>query len=111
MIHTCEQIDGTTVVCNEVLEGWPFMDRAIGEYVVFSTFTVVDGSITRQVLDWSATETHKYDSSTVIEYQDWIRANQPELEADLFRSFGGLNVTPDNVETHRELMAEWKAQR
>ena len=45
----------------------------------------------------------------VFVFQDWVRSTRPELDSDLFSNRGQRNITPDNVETHRELATEWLA--
>lgn len=52
------------------------------------------------------------DTLAEAEYRMWVRDNRPELMADLFDSVNqGLNYTPDTIDVHRELVAEWQAQR
>ncbi|NNE94782.1 MAG: hypothetical protein HKN24_02010, partial [Acidimicrobiales bacterium] len=45
----------------------------------------------------------------VIDFQEWVKDNRPELEDDLFSRRGERHITPENVETHRELATEWLA--
>ena len=107
--HTCTQADATTIVCDDVLEGFPFLTDPSG-YQVTNTYTVVDGRITHRVLDYTNTIGKRVDAARVIDYQEWVRANRPELESRLFNFFGSLRIRPDSLEPHREAIAEWKAQ-
>ena len=101
-------------MCDEVLEGHPFVDNPQG-YRISNTYTVVDGLITQQVFDaspWNEAQWfgHKFDPSRVWPYQQWVQANRPELEQELFADFAFLRMKPSTVETHRQLIAEWRAQ-
>ncbi len=106
---SCSQTDPSTVVCDLPYEGYAF--RTTNPILLPTTYTVVEGRITSQTLDASEMEGWYYDTNLRIEYQEWVRTSEPDLEGDLFRSFGSPSITPDNIETHRELIAEWRAQR
>jgi hypothetical protein len=113
LAHSCSQSDSTTIVCDEVLQGHPFVSNPNG-YRISSTYTLVDGLITEQVFDASPWGTGqwfdtKMDPARVWPYQQWVQANHPELEAELFSDFAFLRMTPSTVENHRQLIAEWRA--
>lgn len=111
--HACELADEDTLVCERVRDGAAF-GSPIGQT---STYTVVDGAITGE-----AFEEFLYDDepdpfpaylALTWEYQDWVRDNRPELNRDdsLFELRGKLRLDPETVETHRQLIQEWQAQR
>lgn len=109
--YSCEQADSTTVVCEVVIAGDAFWDAPPP---VTDTFTVDDGLITHQLYDTTTVLSDDPTGSNRLNYLGWIEGNRPELETSLFaqsESPGRLRVTPDNFETHRELIAEWRAQR
>ena len=101
-------------MCDEVLGGSPFFNDPSGRRIS-TTDTVVDSLITAQVLDastWNYSQwfERRMDVALVFPYQQWVQANRPELEEELFADFAFLRMTPDNVETHRQLIAEWRAE-
>jgi hypothetical protein len=84
------------------------------------TLTIVDGVITAQVIEIPQRSADPILDQVVDEYRQWVSENRPELEAALFdrRDIpSGTDArwpdwsTPDTVGTHRELVAEWMAQR
>lgn len=104
---SCTQPGPGAVVCDNVLEGHAFLS---GAPLTVDTLTVVDGLITHQEYDTLGARDE--DSFTLqVEYQTYVGANHAELEEDLFYQLGRLTITPDTVETHRQLIAEWSAQR
>ncbi len=107
--HTCTQADATTVVCDVMLEGSPFLSEQT-DFRDVNTYTVEDGLITHQLFDYTQSDSERMHSPRVVDYQEWVRVNRPELEDQLFEFFGTLRMTPGVVETHRELIAEWKSQ-
>jgi len=108
---SCVQADSTTVVCDIVSVGYRFLDG--GPVEQSNTYTVVDGRITH--LTWELTVFVGFGEARglKIEYQDWVRAERSEANVDeaLFAFLGTPLVVPETVETHRQLIAEWKAQR
>lgn len=110
--YSCVQADTTTVVCEVVIEGDAFWDVPPP---VTDTFTVEDGLITHQRYDTTALPVSPSDPANParLEYLGWVEENRPELEGSLFwsESLGRLRLSPDTAETHRELIAEWRAQR
>jgi hypothetical protein len=113
--RSCREVDATTLVCDERGQG-PFSSPP--DLPIYSEiFTVVDGRITQHALDLSAEDSFSPVGFVVpplpVEYEDWVRANRPELNPDgaLFEFLGKLLITPDTVEVHRQLIAEWVAQR
>ncbi|MBT8202662.1 MAG: hypothetical protein HKN74_10330 [Acidimicrobiia bacterium] len=105
---SCTQTDATTVVCDIVSAGDPFQEGIAHS----NTYTVVDGRIAELTYEW-VDDSGFFTRDRKIEYQDWVRANRGELNVDdgLFPHLGSLLVTPETAEVHRELIAEWKAQR
>lgn len=106
--YSCAQTDETTVVCDLILEGHALVPDAPPP--VTDTFTVVDGRITQQVYD---TTVSRFEDPFGLRlgYLVYVEENRPELENTLFslNRTGELRMTPDTVETHRELIAEWRA--
>lgn len=91
-------------------EGYPF--RTSEPILASNTFTVVDGRITHQTYTPDlTTPALLVEASLMLEYHEWVRVNRPESVDQLFWQFGVLRVTPDTLETHREFIAEWQAQR
>jgi len=108
--YSCKEVDATTLFCDILGEGYPFY-AAAGPNGLTHTYTVVDGRMTEEVSDGPLREIGS--ALTMREYHDWVRASHAELDVDgaLFETWGGLLITADTVETHRELIAEWRAQR
>jgi len=107
-VWSCTQADLTTVVCAEVLAGHAFLSEPLPPMT--DTFTVVDGLITHQEYDTSSVFVEPDTFPLRLEYQNYIASTRPELEDVLFSDLARMLVTPDTVETHRQLIAEWKAQ-
>lgn len=114
--HSCSPADATSVVCDVLYEGYAF--RSNDPVWVSNTYTVVDGRIVHQTFDFSTPEGRENEPqglddqvSLRFEYYEWIVANHRELEDELFSHFGVLSITPDTIDTHRELVTEWQAQR
>jgi hypothetical protein len=107
--HSCTESNASTVACALLYEGYAFAKS--DPNAISMIYTVVDGHITHQEFVGVEVEGHYYSTTLRIEYHDWVRANRSELEDELFRSFGTPSITPDTVETHRELIAEWRSQR
>lgn len=108
---SCTQTDASTVVCDELLEGSPFVEA--GDHVVTQTFTVIDGLVTRHVVDLVANEAEPFGTTQVAEYEGWVRQNRPDesIEQLFPGSVGEFIVSPDTVDTHRRLIAEWEDSR
>lgn len=113
--RSCSEVDATTLVCDERGQG-PFSSPP--DLPIYSEiFTVVDGRITQHILDLSDEDSFSPVGFVVpplpVEYEDWVRENRAELNPDgaLFEFLGKLLITPDTVEVHRQLIAEWVAQR
>lgn len=118
LAHACVQTDATTVVCEDVLDGHAFLtDDARSTFRATSTFTVIDGRITHWELDSNAPHFagligQKMDVKLHFEYRNWVLATRPAEERELFAGVGDLpDVTPETFERHRQLAAEWLAQR
>ena len=115
---SCSQVDDVTAACAEVWEGFAF--RRPDMESITHTLTIVDGVITFHVIEVPQRSADPILSNPVAEYRQWVSENRPELEAALFdrRDIpSGTDarwpdwITPDTAETHRELVAEWQAQR
>ena len=108
--YSCTQTDSTTVVCDIDSLGYPFYNPPVQHS---NTYTVVEGRITHLTYAVSSGSGIGGARRVKIEYQDWVRANRPELNVDdaLFEFLGTPLVVPETVVTHRQLIAEWKAQR
>ena len=108
---SCTQTNQTTIVCDIVSEGYPFFDG--GPVAHSNTYTVVDGRIAHLTYELTIWDGMKSARALNIEYQDWVRANRSELNVDdaLFEYLGTPLVVPETIETHRQLIAEWKEQR
>lgn len=104
----CAQSDTVTALCDEIREGYAFKNPS---HSANWTFTITDGLISKIVIDLVGNGT---DAAAVNSYRLWVDENRPELVDDLFASaFLGtqLQLTPDTIETHRQIVAEWQAQR
>jgi hypothetical protein len=104
----CEAVDAATLVCDEAREGFVF--KTEGHKVTW-TLTVGDGVITNLVLDVTQSTANGSDPLEVGRYRIWIGDNYPELEGELFADPITLAITPDNLDTHHQLVAEWQAGR
>lgn len=106
--YTCTQSDERTVVCDLVLAGHALVPDSPPSAT--DTFTVIDGLITHQVYDTTASR-FEDPYGLRLGYLVYVEENRPELENTLFSldRTGELRMTPDTVETHRELIAEWRA--
>lgn len=109
-VFDCVQGDATTVECTVVEEGNPFGTPEVTGKV--HTLTVVDGLIT----SWLFEEEIRVvpgASAAQFEYEDWVLANHPEMleKYELFEFPSRLVVNEATIEIHRQLIAEWKAQR
>jgi len=103
---SCTQPDAFTAVCDEVREGWAFPSPS---HSANWTFTIADGLIDSIVIDVVGQGT---DSSALRNYGSWVQQNRPELAGDLVNEFtGAWKLNPDTIDMHRELVAEWQAQR
>lgn len=107
-VLACEALDAAMVVCDEAREGFVF--KSAGHKATW-TLTVSDGLFTSLVFDLTESTANGSDPLEVGRYRIWIRDNHPELEAELFADPVTLSITPDNLETHRELVAEWSAEQ
>ena len=113
LAYTCDQTDPSTVVCKGVFEGHAFLSET-SDMQVTNTFTVEDGLITRHQFDarplhrafYLADKGRDIDRGPNGEYRQWVRENHPETG----NLFWAGHLTPDNVEKHRELIAEWRTQ-
>ena len=102
---SCTQPDASTVVCDEVREGFAFPNQS---HSANWTFTIADGLIDSIVIEVAGQGTN---SSALRNYGLWIGANYPEMAGDLINEFTGeWKLNPDTIETHRELVAEWQAR-
>ena len=106
-VLVCEPGAGGTAVCDEVREGFVFKSD---DHVVKWILTVEDGLITNLAFDVSESTANAADPLQVGRYQRWVGDNRPELEAELFTGFATMTLTPDTLETHRQLVAEWQAE-
>jgi len=108
-LYSCSETDSTTVSCAIRMEGNPFL---AGSFLTgaTSTFTIENGLITHEAFDPFG-DPHVGEKE--VAYHEWVRATHPDLNPDdsLFEFFGKPLIDPDTVETHRRLIAEWKAQR
>ena len=103
---SCTQADAATAVCEEIREGFAFQNPS---HSATWTVTFTDGLIDSIVVDLAGEGT---DQSALRTYGMWVNVNRPELAGDLVNEFSGeWKLTPDTVGTHRELIAEWLAQR
>ena len=102
-LFSCEQPDAETAVCEEAREGYAFLDPS---HSANWTITVTDGLISNIVIDVRG---DGESGNKVFAFQDWVKDTRPELDSDLFSNRGVRNITPENVETHRELATEWLA--
>ncbi|NNL98520.1 MAG: hypothetical protein HKO63_09985 [Acidimicrobiia bacterium] len=103
---TCSQLDAVTAVCDEVREGFAFKNPA---HSATWTFTIADGRIDSIVIEIMGEGT---DPAALRTYGAWVEQNRPEVAGDLINEFtGAWRLTPDTMETHRQLVAEWVAQR
>ena len=105
----CTQVDDVTAACQEVWEGSALARR--GDPHNNWTMTIVDGVITTHVIEVVPRPDNPIDSDLVGLYSTWIKENRPELEAELFESPLSLAITPETGPIHRELLAEWLADR
>ena len=113
LAYTCDQTDPSTVVCDGVYEGHAFLSET-SDMQVTNTFTVEDGLITHHQFDarplhragYYAEKGRDITTGPNAEYRQWVKENHPETG----NLFWAGHITPDNVETHRELIAEWRAQ-
>ncbi|MBT8217742.1 MAG: hypothetical protein HKN74_10320 [Acidimicrobiia bacterium] len=104
---SCTQTDPATAVCDEVREGFAFKNP---DHQATWTIGFVGGLIDSIVIEIGPND--GTDGSAVRTYAGWVGANHPDEAASLVNEFSGeLKVTPDNLERHRELVAEWVAQR
>lgn len=113
----CAESGPGSIECEMLLEGDPFLidscdEGALdGRLVGFvRTYTVTDGLIVNQSIDTAPCVPHA--DSSRREYHDWVRANHAEVNADdaLFETWGKPLITSDTVDTHRQLIAEWRVQ-
>ena len=114
----CAESGPDSIECEMLLEGDPFLIDSCGggaydgRLVGFvRTYTVTDGLIVNQSIGTAPCFPHA--DGPRREYHDWVRANHAEVNADdaLFETWGRPLITPDTVEMHRQLIAEWRAQR
>ena len=102
-ILSCEQPDTQTAVCEETREGYAFQNPS---HSATWTITIADGLISSVVIDLTG---DGVDAGKVTQYKTWVEANRADAADGLFGSFGERIVTPDNIETHRQLATEWLA--
>jgi hypothetical protein len=108
--YSCTQADEVTVVCDIILQGDAFVSEAP---TVTDTFTVEDGLIIKQVYDRSSSNyegTSSPDFSAIVDYQTYVEENA-DPQGLFGSSLGVLRINPTRVETHKQLIAEWRAQR
>ena len=65
----------------------------------------------RLALDTAVGSPHQAPLRLSVLYQDWVRSGYPEGDAGLLWLGSGFWVAPDDVGLHRQLTAEWLAQR
>ena len=115
----CVETDPLTITCQI---GWGEHPLGNAQYgASFHIHTIVDGLIVNTTVDVTARNPgggfapHQvvFDYEAGAEYEAWVRVNRAEFNEDgaLFRLTGDLVISPDTVERHRELIAEWIAQR
>lgn len=104
----CMQPDEVTVVCENVLEGHGLL---IEPPPVRDIFTVVDGRITHQEYNTADVVVFSNTLAEQLAYLSYVEANRPDLATVLFEGLASLIITPDTIDTHRQLIEEWKAQR
>lgn len=104
---SCTQSDPIAVVCEEVREGFAFLNPG---HQPEWTVTIVDGLITHVEVDLSA-GTSGTSPGLVALYRSWVNENRPEAMPGLFAGPNQLNINPDTIHRHRELVAEWQASR
>lgn len=105
---SCSEIDAATVLCEEVWEGHAFesLDRNPNTW----TLTIVDGAIAVHALEVALQTDSPVDTDLLAQYHQWVAEGKPELETGLFEDATRLGISPDSVATHRQLVAEWRAQ-
>jgi len=104
---SCSQPDAATVLCQEVREGFAFANPA---HSANWTFTFADGFIDSIVIEIGPS--NGTDPSALRTYGTWVGANYPDEAGTLVNEFSGdWKLTPNTLERHRELVAEWLAQR
>lgn len=103
---SCSESDSATAVCDDVREGFAFLNPA--RQPITYTFTVGGGLIEGIVVEVGEGE-DPTDPEAVAEFEQWVMNNRPELVDGLFFLDGRRELTMDNVDTHRELVAEWVA--
>ena len=106
---SCSQVDAVTAVCDEVQDGYAF--KRLSLVPTTWTLTIVDGVITTHSRGIVRRSGAPYDTNLLAQYNKWVSDKRPELEQELFEDRLNLAITPDTVGTHRELVAEWQAQR
>lgn len=102
-ILSCEQADAETAVCEESREGYAFENPS---HSANWTITLADGLIRSIFIDVTGDGEN---TIKVLDFQEWVQENDPEVAADLFAGRANRIITPDNVETHRRLATEWLA--
>jgi hypothetical protein len=118
VFESCQAEDTSTLVCVGLWDEHPFPNPGRGEEIAIHT--VVDGLITDTTWDIEGVTGNisVIDRIEANEYAAWVEANRTEFTADaeLFQTTAGdpitaLVMTPDTVGIHRQLIAEWVAQR
>jgi hypothetical protein len=112
--YSCEPTEPSTVTCEGVFENHAFMTAA-SDLAVMITLTVENGVITHHQLDagpvnFSGVWNMKLPDELVVSYERWAEENHPEREKGLFLE-GHLIMSPETVEAHRQLIAEWRQQQ
>ncbi|NNC93321.1 MAG: hypothetical protein HKN80_12610 [Acidimicrobiia bacterium] len=93
-------------MCDEIREGFAFPSSG---HSATWTFTITDGRINSIVIDLAGQGTN---ASALRTYGLWVSRNRPEVAGDLVNEFtGDWKLTPDTIDAHRQLVAEWQAQR
>jgi len=104
---SCAESAPGTVVCENVLEGHAFLSAPPE---TTDTFTVVDGLIVHQEYNTlNAPDENTF--ALQLDYENYVISVRPDQAEGLFYQAGRMQLTPETVEIHRTLIAEWRAQR
>ena len=75
----------------------------------------VERGLTRVSIDLSGEGRLTVDTALLAEYRGWVATNRADVADGLFDGdippIREFDVSPENATTHRELVADWQAQR